>query len=256
MPFCSQLLGPMMRRVILACLAVLGCGAALPASAQDPMMPDMFGDDAFEVPLAPEIQIPGGPAPDPLCRMEAEIDFNASPYNPGILTAAQYRRWSISGYDRTNPEHVFFLGLMYEYGHHLNLDQRRAKQLYEEAADLGFLPAVTRLAKIACSKRLYCTSARGFFKAANRGSKPARLALSKHYRWGNGVFYDPIAAYMWAWVGMEKTKGNWLVVDPDGEYYLRSLETYMTDTDLELAETKINDWKNGFDNSPLRCKQD
>ena len=43
---------------------------------------------------------------------------------------------------------------------------------------------------------------------------------------------------------------------PAGESYLRGLETYMTDTDLEMAERKINDWKNGFDNARLMCKQD
>jgi len=228
-----------------------------PASrAQDvPDAPD-FQDMPFEVPDAPSVDIPGGPAPDPLCVLEASQDFKKHPYNPGLLTAAQYRQWSRIGYDRTNPEHLFFLGLMYEYGHHLNQNDVRAKQLYEAAADMGFLPAITRLAQIACSKRLYCTSARGFYEAANRGSKTARIALSKHYRWGEGVFYDLITAYHWAWVGMEKTKGNWVVVDPDGESYLRGLEIYMSDADFEEAEVKINDWKKGFDNSPLLCQQD
>ncbi|MEM9877664.1 MAG: hypothetical protein AAF862_00110 [Pseudomonadota bacterium] len=243
----------------------LGLVLSSDASAQvpDAVVPALSEEQAFEVPDvpfevpdAPDIEIPGGPAPDPLCVLKTDINFNAHPANPGIITAAQYRRWSLVGYDRTNAQHLYFLGLMYEYGHHLNQDDLRAKQLYQDAAEMDYLPALTRLAKIACSKRLYCTSARGFYKAANRGSKAARLALSKHYRWGEGVFYDLVTAYHWAWVGMEKTKGNWVVVDPAGESYLRGLEIYMSDEDLEDAETKINDWKNGFDNSPLVCQQD
>ena len=55
---------------------------------------------------------------------------------------------------------------------------------------------------------------------------------------------------------MEKTKGNWLVSDPDGESYLRSIEDILTDSDLGRAEALINQWKNGFDTSRLRCQQD
>lgn len=270
-----------MRSVLFAAIALLGALAASDASAQsctrhgiiagrdgtgclgtqfarsEQLPPtDIFADEDFEVPQAPKVDIPGGPAPQPLCTLETQFDFNRSTHNPGLLTAAQYRRWSVTGYDRTSPSQMYFLGLMYEYGHHLNQDAARASQLYESAARKGFLPAVTRLTKIACSKTLYCTSARGYFKAANRGSKDARLELSRHYRWGKGVYYDLVTAYMWAWLGMERTKGNWLVVDPVGENYLRGLETYMTDTDLEEAEQRINDWKNGFDTSPLRCQQD
>lgn len=242
----------MLKRLVLALSALL----AAPTAAQEPPAMDLFSDEPFVVPEAPTVEIPGGPAPDPLCILEASYDFKNSPFNPGLLTGAQYRRWTVQGYDRTNPRDIMLRGLMHEYGHHLLKNDLLAKRLYEKAADLDYLPAIERLAKIACSKGLYCTSARGYFEASNRGSKDARLALSKHYRWGKGVYYDPIAAYHWAWVGMEKTKGNWLVVDPDGESYLRGLETYMSDGDLEMAETKINDWKNGFDNSRLMCKQD
>lgn len=252
MPSSSQLTELMMRKGLLALLASIGVLVAPAVSAQ---VPELFGDTPFEVPDAPTIEIPGE-MPERICTLEESHDFQANKYNPGILTAAQYRRWTIAGYDRDKASDQFFKGLMYEYGHHLKQDDLQAKRLYQQAADKGFRPAALRLAKIACAKELYCTSARAYFKAATRGNKEARMALSKHYRWGKGVFYDPVTAYQWAHLGMEKTKGNWLVNDPEGESYLRSLEDYMSSYELDLAEKKIDSWKNGFDNSPLMCKQD
>ncbi|MEO0412889.1 MAG: hypothetical protein AAF221_13735 [Pseudomonadota bacterium] len=245
----------MMLRTVFAGALGLSLLASSSLAQQAPEM-DLFSDAPFEMPEAPEVTIPGGPAPQPLCTLPTTYDFEKDRYNPGLLTAAQYRRWSISGYDKQNPRHLFFLGLMIEYGHHMAKDELRAQRLYQQAADMGLRAAQERLGLIACSKELYCTSARIFFDAANRGSKRARMELSKHYRWGEGVFYDPITAYLWAWVGMERTKGNWLVTDPAGESYLRSIEDILTDSDLELAEGRINDWKNGFDTSRLRCQQD
>ncbi len=245
-------LGLKMCRCVLFALVL----SPIMALAQEPEEMDLFSDLPFAVPDAPEVAIPGAPGPEPLCVLPKNHNFEKDPHNPGLLTAAQYRRWSISDYDRENPAHLFFLGLMIEYGYHMAKDDLRAERLYAQAAEKGFRRAQERLGLIACSKGLYSTSARTFFKTANSGSIVARLELSKHYRWGRGVFYDPITAYKWAWLGMEKTKGNWLVSDPDGESYLRSIEDILTDSDLGRAEALINQWKNGFDTSRLRCQQD
>lgn len=273
MHFYSQRLKKRMRKARL-CLLALALGAwAAPALAQQcpdgfivsPSQPggcvqlgegvDIFSDDAFDLPDAPDVKIPGGPAPEPLCTLAAVYDFENERYNPGLVTAAQYRRWSISDYDRKNPAHLYFLGLMIEYGHHMAKDDLRAQRLYQQAADMGFRPALERLGLIACSKKLYCTSARLFHDAGVSGSKLARMTLSRHYRWGKGVFYDLSAAYMWAWIGMQKTKGNWVVADPDGESYLRSMEIYLSETDQARAEEQIAEWKEGFV-PRLYCQQD
>lgn len=229
--------------------SVLAFGLALPVVAQDEA-------DDFVIPEAPPVEAPGGPPPADLCAVAEQWDFNTEPLNPGLYTVEQFRTWSISGINRDDPEQIFFLGLMHEYGQGVRRDMRRAADLYKQAAEAGIDRARMRLGQYYCSRELYCLAARSFYDAAADDYGPAQMGLSKLYRWGLGVFYDPVEAYRWGYLAMEKTEGNWLVQNMEGVRYLRSLQDIMMDEEEATASQKIEDWKKGLDLHVLKCQVD
>jgi len=243
-----------MKRAIAALTSIAILIQVSGAAAQEVDPDDPLA--VFGIPDAPEVVPPGWPPPEDLCAIEADYDFEADPYNPGLHTVDQFRVWSISGADRNNPQHLYLLGLMHEYGYILHRDERRAAEYFRRAFEAGDRRAGVRLAKYYCRRELYCSADRALYKLAIDDYGPAQTMLSKMYRWGLGVWYDPVAAYQWAWLGMEKTPGNWIVHDLAGVRYLESLEKLITDDELERAEFVINEFKRGIGMPSLQCKQD
>ncbi|GAB4149112.1 MAG: hypothetical protein Tsb0016_20330 [Sphingomonadales bacterium] len=230
--------------------AILICALTAHAAAQAPEA------DEFEIPQAPAVQPPGWPPPDDLCALADSWDFNAEPLNPGLYTVEQFRTWSISGIDRDDPEQLFFLGLMHEYGQGLLRDMRRASELYKRAAEAGIDRARLRLGKYYCNRELFCLAARTFYDGAVDDDGDNQMMLSKLYRWDLGVYYDPIEAYRWGYLAMEKTEGNWLVQNMEGVRYLRALQDILMPEELIEAERRIERWKKGLDVHALKCKVD
>jgi|GEM_PF-2746609 len=225
--------------------AVIGTQAT---TAQD------FELDENGLPVAPEVVPPGWPPPADLCALEDDFDFAKERRNPGLQTADQYRRWAITGFDRDNPNHLYFLGLMHEYGRGVIKDQRRADRLFRQAADQGITDANVRLGRSYCRREHYCIAAQAFDHAALRDNPAGQMMLSRLYRWGLGVYYNPVEAYKWGYLSLEKTDGNWLVNDFSGVIYLRELERIITDNEVVEAEERIDDWKRGFNIRPIECR--
>lgn len=241
-----------MRRSIfktgLSALVLTAVMSAQVAIAQD------IEFDENGLPIAPEVVPPGWPPPADLCALESNFDFNKEPSNPGLQTTDQYRSWSISGIDRNNPNDLYFLGIMHEYGKGVIKDQRRADKLFREAADMGLSNAKVRLGRSYCRRELYCLAAQSFEFAAHRDNPAGQMMLSKLYRWGLGIYYDPVEAYKWAYIALEKTDGNWLVNDFGGVVYLREIERIITDPEAVEAEVRIDDWKRGFNIHSIECR--
>jgi len=228
---------------------LLTCCLTMPAAAR-------AANDALALPAAPDVVPPGGPPPGDLCALPDKWDFDSDPLNPGLYTVEQFRTWSISGIDRDDPEQIFFLGLMHEYGRGVLADMRRAVALYKQAAKAGVDRARVRLGHYYCGRGLYCLAARSYYAAATDDFGPGQMALSKMYRWGLGVFYDPVEAYRWGWLAMEKTEGNWLVRNMEGVQYLRDLQAILMDEEEAQALQEAEDWKKGLDVHALKCKVD
>lgn len=210
--------------------------------------------DENGLPIAPEITPPGWPPPEDLCALEAEFDFSGERANPGLQTTDQYRSWAIRGFDRENPYHVYFMGLLHEYGKGVIQDQNRAEKYFKQAAEMGITDASVRLGRSYCRGGYYCLAAQNFEHAAMRDNAAGQIMLSRLYRWGLGVYYDPVEAYKWGYLSMEKTNGNWLVEDFQGVVYLRDIERIITDPEAVEAEVRIDDWKKGFNIHSLECR--
>ncbi|MFZ5608096.1 MAG: tetratricopeptide repeat protein [Pseudomonadota bacterium] len=214
------------------------------------------GQGTLAIPEAPEVVPPGWPPPENLCAIEATHDFDQDPLNPGLLTTDQFRTWAISGADRANPRHLLFLGIMHDYGRGVQKSQRRADDYYKKAAALGEAGAMVRLGKSYCQRKLYCLAAQSFHAAALRDDDAGQMMLSKLYRWGLGVYYDPVTAYKWGHLAMEKTPGNWLLHNIEGVNYLADIENIITDDEFERAKGMIDDFKKGFNQGPVICREE
>lgn len=234
---------------------VTGVCVAVILQGQMALAQDVSVDDQG-LPVAPEVVPPDWPPPENLCALDPEFDFAKERRNPGLQTSDQYRKWSITDYDRNNPDHNYFLGLMHEYGRGVLKDQRRADALYKQAAQGGVSDAMVRLGESYCRRELYCLAAQSFHDAAMRDNARGQVMLAKLYRWGLGVYYDPVNAYKWQHLAMEKTNGNWLIHDYEGVLALRELERIITDEEAERAETMIDDWKRGFNQQPVDCREE
>ena len=87
-----------------------------------------------------------------------------------------------------------------------------------------------------------------------RDNPAGQMMLSRLYRWGLGVYYDPVEAYKWGHLSLQKTDGNWLLNDFGGVIYLRELERIITDNEVVEAEERIDDWNRGFNIHSLECR--
>ncbi|MEM8800281.1 MAG: tetratricopeptide repeat protein [Pseudomonadota bacterium] len=229
-------------------LTVILFGVSVALADDQPSIDDLLAP--------PEVEAPGGPPPEDLCAREPKWNWEEEPLNPGLTTAEQFRVWAFTKADRNRGRDLFLLGLMHEYGQGLRKDENEATSFFEQAAKKGYARAHTRLGDIYCGRELYCLSALSYHSAALQESPEAHIRLSRLYRWGLGVFYDPVAAYQWALSARELDKGTTVLENFGYDQYIKSIEDLITDAEIVEGEVRAERWMKGFFPANVSCRQD
>lgn len=96
-----------------------------------------------------------------------------------------------------NPRAQVKLAEIYLAGGPVNKDPNKARLLAEQAANQGYIPALTVLGELELKQGHFEAAKDYFTKAAEGGEVAAEIALAKLYNNPNTAFHSPQSAFLW-----------------------------------------------------------
>ena len=154
--------------------------------------------------------------------------------------------WYRRAADQGHPTAQRNLGNMYFNGWGVPQDMDKAVDWYEKAAAQGNISAQFNIGYVyAAVKEDYVAALEWWLKSANAGYPPAMSNLGVLYRDGLGTAQDTIQAYMWFYLAAE-------LADQQAEHWRNELASSMSAEQIAEAEKLVREWKEKVETtSPL-----